>query len=338
MSTSGPVRLRGHAPWVVAIRKRLNKLLRRHNLRVVRRSHYQAAVAGSAALGVQVGYWAARAPTVTGWDCAGIVFSKDRPLQLHALLRSYLHQCAPAPRLDVLYQASTPAYQAAYEEVMAAFVGAAIGWHRERDFARDVRALITDASTHGLFFLVDDMVFIRPVDFSALAAYPLERYVPALRLGRNVTWSYFSNTARVQPALHEGPDGLFTWSFADPKGEWRPLSFDGDVYLRTEMQMMADQVAFHSPNSFELALTVFLPAFAHRQGVCFAYSRVVNIPLNRVQDEFANRCGNLHADLLLEHWQRGLSMDVEALYDARTNSVHAELRVRFAPRPASQYA
>lgn len=96
--------------------------------------------------------------------------------------------------------------------------------------------------------------------------------------------------------------------------------------------MMADQIVFHSPNSFELALTVFLPAFAHRQGVCFAHSRVANIPLNRVQDKFANRCGNLHADLLLEHWQRGLGMDVEALYDVETNGMHAELPVRFVPR------
>lgn len=224
VSRSGPVRLRGHAPWVVAIRKRLNKLLRRHNLRVVRRSHYQAAVTASAALGAQVAYWAARAPTVACWDCAGIVFSRDRPVQLHALLRSYLHHCRPLPRLDVLYRASTPAYQAAYEEVMAAFAGAEIAWHRERDFARDVRALIAGASTHGLFFLVDDMVFIRPVDYSALAAYPLERYVPALRLGRNVTWSHFSDTARAQPALREGPDGLLTWAL-------RTRSASGDRFL-----------------------------------------------------------------------------------------------------------
>lgn|GEM_PF-6805731 len=49
---------------------------------------------------------------------AGIVFSKDRALQLHALLSSYSEKVtSPAP-LYILYHTSTPRHQKAYAELM----------------------------------------------------------------------------------------------------------------------------------------------------------------------------------------------------------------------------
>lgn len=270
-----------------------------------------------------------------GWDCAGIVFSKDRPLQLHALLHSYLHHCRPPPRLEVLYTASSPAYLAAYEEVMTLFPDAAIGWHRECDFAADVRALIAGLRTQGVFFLVDDMVFIRPVGFPALAVWPLERYIPSLRLGRNITWSHFAGAPRRQPSLESVADGLLTWRVAEAHAEWRLISFDGDIFLRAELEAMAGAVTFSSPNKFELALAIFLPALSLRRGLCFEQSRVVNLPLNRVQREFANPAGGLHPDTLLDYWQHGLCLDVDGLYNAQTSSIHEELPIRFVPRSTS---
>jgi hypothetical protein len=328
--TGAPARLRPLPRWAGALRRAANRVLRRYNLRLVRRSHWRDAQQTGRALAALAEHWAARAPPVTGWDASGIVFSRERPLQLEALLRSYLRHCRPAPPLAVLYRARAPAYAAAYAELAARYAHAPVSWHPERDFAADLRALIRAAGTHGLFFLVDDQVFIRPVDFALLGRYPLERYVPALRAGRNVTASYFADRPCVQPALREEADGLLTWSFAGTRGEWAPLSVDGDVHVRAELEAMAHAVEFRAPNSLELALSaMFRGVFEHRRGVCFAHSRVVNVPLNRVQHEFDNRAGTLGPEVLLEYWQRGLRMDVQALEGAATSGMHQELAVRF---------
>lgn len=332
---SKPLKVRRHSRWRTAMRKTTNRLLRRYDLRLVPRSRFAVVAASGAALGALANFWSARAPGVPGWDCAGIAFSKDRPLQLHALLRSYLHHCRPAPRLEVVYRASNHAYESAYEEVKAAFAHADIGWRREVNFAADVRDLIASAHTQGLFFLVDDIVFIRPVDYTALSAFPLERYIPSLRLAPHITYSYFADRplAPVDFAVAGEGGALRTWRYGAGSGEWSfPVSLDGNVFLREEVAAMAACITFTSPNSLEAALRQFLPALHFRDGVCFERARLVNLPLNRVQREVISRAGDLHADLLLDHWQRGLGMDIEALYDVETSSVHAELPVRFVPR------
>jgi hypothetical protein len=51
-----------------------------------------------------------------------IVFSKDRALQLHALLSSYLEKVVSSVPLHILYHTSTPSHQRAYEEVIAIFL------------------------------------------------------------------------------------------------------------------------------------------------------------------------------------------------------------------------
>lgn len=330
-----PAKVRRHSRWRTAVRKTGNKLLRRYNLRLVSRSRFAGMANAGAALGALADFWSARAPAVSGWDCTGIAFSKDRPLQLDALLRSYLHHWRPAPRLEVIYRASNRAYESAYEDIKAAFAHAPIGWRRERDFATDVRELIAGAGTHGLFFLVDDIVFIRPVDQAALSPFPLERYIPSLRLAPHITYSHFADRPLASVDLGVAGEGgtLRTWRYGAGNGEWAfPVSLDGNVFLRDEMAAMAACIAFSSPNSLENALRRFLPALQFRDGLCFERARLINLPLNRVQREIISRAGNLHADLLLAHWQRGLRMDVEALYDVETDSVHADLPVRFVAR------
>ncbi len=47
----------------------------------------------------------------------GIVFSKDRPIQLHALLESYTHYTANPAQLVVLYNVSDNNYEKGYEEL-----------------------------------------------------------------------------------------------------------------------------------------------------------------------------------------------------------------------------
>src|SRR5258705_11456418 len=58
-----------------------------------------------------------------GFDlsCEGIVFSKDRALQLHALLSSYFLYVKNPVRLYVLYKTSNERHDRSYEELKIQF-------------------------------------------------------------------------------------------------------------------------------------------------------------------------------------------------------------------------
>ncbi len=97
----------------------------------------------------------------------GVVFSKDRPLQLFALLSSYAELVRDPPPLHVLYRASDEGYRRAYDEVLGASPAPLGEVISERVFRDDLLALLDRIRAPRLFFLVDDIVFVREVDLAA---------------------------------------------------------------------------------------------------------------------------------------------------------------------------
>ena len=69
----------------------------------------------------------------------GIIFSKDRAMQLHGLLSSYGCRCRDADQIpvSVIYRASSPAYRQAYELLQKDFKGnLTIHWIEETDLKK----------------------------------------------------------------------------------------------------------------------------------------------------------------------------------------------------------
>jgi hypothetical protein len=95
---------------------------------------------------------------------------------------------------------------------------------------------------------------------------------------------------------------------------------------------MIKHFEFSGPNSLERILQRFKGIYEKRYGVCPSRSAVVNIPCNRVQAEYDFPHGNVHQDLLLEKWERGLQMDYRKLYGLNNQSVHEEIPMDFVPR------
>jgi len=84
-----------------------------------------------------------------------IVFSKDRALQLHALLSSYFEKINVPPRVHILYQTSTAAHQQAYEEVRSLFAGMQTCFIRQGStdsFREDVIRLLDSIRSEKIFF------------------------------------------------------------------------------------------------------------------------------------------------------------------------------------------
>jgi len=116
-----------------------------------------------------------------------------------------------------------------------------------------------------------------------------------------------------------------TWRWSEGAIAWGyPLSVDGHMFDLFEMKPLVEGMVFDSPNTFESALQQFLPRFLDRHGTCYFQSRAVNIPWNRVQSDWDNRCGNVPVDDMLEHWEAGKQIDLSGVYGVLNESVHQE--------------
>jgi len=277
---------------------------------------------------------------------AGIVFSKDRPLQLDALLRTFRTLASGDVSLTVIYAASTERYRDAYLELMGLHESGATRFLAESEhggFRASLGDVLDKLTSDAVFFLVDDIVFIERVDIERLARLAVEGFVPSMRLGRNVTYSYvvtrrqklppMKPLARSGPASAAGGDEeLWAWKWRSGELDWAyPLSLDGNVFVAKEIRECIQSLDFSAPNTLEDALQSANQRFRHRWGVCYRKSRLVNLPINRVQDEVLNLHGLVHQDDLLAMWNRGLRLDTSTLLGFNNVSVHEEAPLTFVP-------
>jgi hypothetical protein len=266
-----------------------------------------------------------------------VVFSRDRPMQLHALLSSYFEKAKnPAP-VHVLYRASSARFEAAYREVLSFLNDQALSVTRETSFRDELLRILWTTESEKVFFLVDDLVFVEDVDIADFTSPDTERFVPTLRLGKNLRRCYTGQARQPLPPFLESvvaDRDKLCWRWADGKLDWGyPLSVDGHLFGAVEIALMAQASAFAAPNSFERALQGFADLFSDRYGVGYAKSKIVNLPLNRVQhEESRNIAGPVRPEYLLERWEAGFQIDYRSLYGWVNESAHQELPLRLVRR------
>jgi hypothetical protein len=266
---------------------------------------------------------------------ACVVFSKDRAPQLDLLLRSVACNAQGMGTLSILYRASNSRHARAYREVLSRHAPVVTASVEQTDFRAQLVEILDSITHPRMFFLVDDVVFVRPVAFDALCAFP-PAVIPSLRLAPHLDYAYTMRRPMPLPVFSGGaPAGMRLWRWRDGLLDWNyPLSLDGHIFATDEMRVLAGHCAFGSPNSLENALQQFRPVFLPRFGLCFEQSRIVNIPCNRVQNEIDNVHGTLHQDRILELWEQGREIDYEPLRETVNRSAHQELEFRFVDRNA----
>ncbi len=274
------------------------------------------------------------APDDPAIEC--VVFSKDRPTQLAALLSSINEKVAPDFPVHVLYRASSEAFTAAYVDVLRSVAKSNVIPHAEQNFSRDLRRLLADIKAPKMFFLVDDDLFLEDVSVAAFGDVDLARFVPSLRLGRNLRHCFPINAQMPLPPFQDdvkGRKGFLAWRWRDGSMDWAyPMSVTGHIFRTEEIRIMTEAATFVAPNSYEEALTHFTACFADRFGLCFEKSRLVNIPANLVQTENASRAHNLSVEYLLERWNAGYAIDHRSLYGVSNRSAHQAFDLTFVTR------
>ena len=265
----------------------------------------------------------------------GIVFSKDRPLQLEATLASYYRRCLDAESVEmcVLYTCSTEAHSTAYDTLAREYPQ--VRFVRENDFRGDTLVLLTGCQS--VLFLVDDTLFVQPFALAqvraALAQYP-DALGFSLRLGRNTTTCYAHDDAQALPAFQAiGPEILrFDWR-SGQLDFGAPLEVSSSVYRAGDLKPLLAALPFHHPNSLEEQIARATEIFASsRPGLlCFAQSVAFSAPLNRVQSSHATRASDdpeLSSETLLESFRRGDRIDVDAYAGLAPKACHQEVPLR----------
>lgn len=269
----------------------------------------------------------------------GIVFSMNRALQLHALLGSYADLVARPSKLKIIYRASSEAHDAAYQEVFQEYAG--LVKVKRQESRQDFKALLINAISEGsaehVFFLVDDNMFVEAVDLAFFASQASMYCVPSMRMGKNLKRSYTVQCRQAVPYLRSlesaTDEPLLAWIWKCGELDWNyPLSVDGHVFQRMEILALAKNLDFDSPNRFEEQLQKLHAAFSRRLGVCYAKSRLINIPYNRVQTDIENLHGSVHQEDMLTMWSEGYRIDRKSYYGIVNESAHEELPLRLTSR------
>lgn len=261
-----------------------------------------------------------------------VVFSRDRAPQLDLLLRTYERHAKPRPRPVVLqYCASDPLHEESYAVLIKAHRSLISRAIREDGFKSTLLDILRPGRAKNVVFLVDDIVFVDAIDLELLATWPTDRSILSLRLGRNIKRSYNGRVAvQRQPPfteLHIGGQPALSWDWRRGELDWAlPTSLDGNVLPAAEILPIVAAGDVRGPNSLEHELGRYRFLFKGRSGVCFATSRLVNLPLNTVKVEEGFSFPNLDVEPrgLAEGYLRGLRLSVEEYSCVRPDSCHME--------------
>jgi hypothetical protein len=265
-------------------------------------------------------------------DVFGIVFSKDRALQLNGLLGSYVELVTELVPLIVIYHASTDEHEAAYSEVFrnySKFVKSKPQKTR-KEFKELLIATLSETNAKNVFFLVDDNMFIESIDIKYFASLTSRCCVPSLRMGKNLTRSYTLQREQPLPQFYDihafDDEQMHAWLWNSGVLDWNyPLSVDGHFFARIEILEFINSLNFDSPNRFEEELQKFHVAFSWRLGICYSKSKLINIPYNKVQTDIDNIHGTIHQDDMLIMWNQGYRIDTKYYYGTINESAHKEL-------------
>jgi hypothetical protein len=190
----------------------------------------------------------------------------------------------------------------------------------------------------AILFLVDDNLFTR--NFSlATALTALSQDATALgfslRLGYNTTYCYANKHPQSLPKFSTQAEHVLRFDWPGAEGDFGyPLEVSSSIYLVSTLMPFLVTNHFRNPNELEGAIASRAAVFrqTHPRLLSFEQSVTFCNPINVVQTFHPNRVGeHVHysVDALLDRFERGERVDVEAYNGFTPNACHQEVPLHF---------
>lgn len=211
-----------------------------------------------------------------------IVFSKGRPMQLHAYLESlFMFSDAEQEMVTVL---CCETENIRYEKVMQRF--GQVHWIKEHRFETDLKEAIAGAAEY-IMFGCDDVVFTRQFSMEKACMYLRDNkqvFGYSMRLGENI---------KPVPENLSSDDTVLEWKWDCPCQHYNyPWELDCTLYRKEDVvrMTMEEETAIKNPNYYEAMITpdnrkerIVRPNMASNRTGC-----AIVITVNRVQETHQN--------------------------------------------------
>lgn len=268
-----------------------------------------------------------------------VIFSYNRPMQLYALLESIDHYVSGFNETHIVYRSDSEQFDCGYEQVLDAFPLV----HAHKQGANPVQDFkpLTMMATFGspssyVLFAVDDIIVKDHVDLSECidALEKTNGYGFYLRLGKNLNYCYSMNARQPLPQFQELDHGICAWEIKNGVYDWKyPNTVDMTLYKKEEIYHDFRTMSFFQPNKLEASWAARGPRIFHRYGLCYQTTKMVNLPLNRVQNFWLNRTMNSYSpEELLDIFLSGKKIDIYDLHQVDNKAAHMEYEPIFIER------
>lgn len=259
-----------------------------------------------------------------------IVFSRNRALQLEALLRSI--EKYRNSSFDVIIQYScSSAHRNSYDELIEQFKSYIhFTFVEEKTFSLTLKEIIKSIKTHYLFFLVDDQVFVSPFDIEEILATMTKKSIFSLRLGRSITdFGIFERKLEPQYSI-KGNFLEWSWKLNKDQKDWGyQFSVDGTVYNSIDVLRGVMSIPFKAPNSFEDNMNSVCVFRTDNKGISYLQPVVINLIINasRQEKEYEHfESGEYSTDDMLKLWCSGKRFSLEKISSISFSSTHYIIR------------
>lgn len=265
-----------------------------------------------------------------------VVYSYDRPLQLYAFLESTEKFVSGLDNIFVIYRTSSERFLKGYDLLKTYFPKVNFihqGNNPRSNFKELTLKYAFLDSNDYIIFAVDDIVVTDLIQIEKCIEYlqKTNAYAFYFRLGKNIKpRPLFCNVN----FLTKFDDEVYFWRFKEIKDDtyWGyPNSLDMTLFKKSEIYDLVKKIEYNSPNTFEgyWAANSNLNVL----GLCFEKTKIINIPMNRVQDDSANAHYNLFSkDELLNKFLEGYKMDIAPLENSSFSCPHSYYKPQFIKR------
>lgn len=268
-----------------------------------------------------------------------VIYSFDRPTQLFALLESIDVYVTGLGDVTVIYRSSGNAFSKAYEEVIDYFPGVIFvkqGSNPRSDFKPLTLQAVFDSSYDYILFAVDDDI-VKDFTDVGQSIEQMERYgayAVYFKMGLHLSYCLPMASDQMVPSYKVLEDDLCIWCFANGKCDWGyPHTVDMTLYRKKDIRRDLCTMSYRSPNTFEGVWAGRARKIMHKRGLFYKRSKLVNLPLNRVQNDCCNSHMNAQSPQeLLDLFNQGLKIDIFPLYQVENNDVHMQYVPKFVQR------
>jgi hypothetical protein len=219
----------------------------------------------------------------------------------------------------IIYKATGYEYAVAYRHLIDEY--RYCHWIKQTNFRYDVMNLLCADTTA---FLTDDDVFVnhyRPGTDEYNEFIRNDKIAClSLRLHPNVTYSYTKDIPLEPPQFTPGRMRIFTWQ--GRKSYWGyPMSVDGHIFKTEDLNMTLSAIDFNNPNELEGMMAA--DPIDRPQMICYDKPKIINIPLNLVNDTVNNRNMQWDAMKMNDRFMNGYRLQIDVPQDL--DSCHMEI-------------